>query len=119
LDYPGDRTCARLDLRVAIRAQQDALADLHTKSVEAPRHPTSRDSELLLARIDVVELERGERPVITAQSTRPARLLDEDLLHASAPANDRLGPARTTAVIAPTVSDVADLTMSRARENDF
>jgi hypothetical protein len=119
MDYPGDRTCARLDLRVAIRAQQYALADLRTKSVEAPRHPASRDSELLLARIDVVELERGRRPVVTAQSTRPARLLHEDLLHASATTNDSLCTARTAAEVAPTVSDVTDFTMSRAREKDF
>jgi hypothetical protein len=119
LDYPGNRACARLDLRVAIRAQQDALADLRTKSVEAPRHPTSRDSELLIARIDVVELERGRRAVVTAQSTRPARLLHKDLLHASATANNCLGPARTAAEVSPTVSDVADLAMMRTREKNF
>jgi hypothetical protein len=119
LDYPGDRTCARLDLRVAIRAQQDTLADLRTKSVEAPRHSAGGDSELLLARIYVVELECGGRPVVTAQLTRPACLLHQDLLHAPATANDGLCPARTAAEVAATVSDVADLAMMRAREMNF
>jgi hypothetical protein len=67
----------------------------------------------------VVELERGKRAVITAQSTRSAGLLHQDLLHASATANDRLGPARTAAEVAPTVSDVVDLAMMRARERDL
>jgi hypothetical protein len=119
LDYPGNRAYPCLDLRVAIRAQQDALADLRANPVETSCDPSRCHAKLLLAGIEVMELQRDHRLVVAAQSTGPARLLDKYLLHAPATTNNGLGTARTAAEVAAAVSNVAHLTMPRTREKNF
>jgi hypothetical protein len=89
LGYPRDGTETTLHLCVAIRAQQDALADLQAQAVKAMGTPLGT-AELLETRVEMVELERTQAAVVAAQTTAAAGLLDKDLLHTTSPPNHRL-----------------------------
>jgi hypothetical protein len=61
---------------VAIRAQQDALLDLRTETIDAVRSAAS-DSELLCRWVDMVELKSSKAAIVTAQGAAAAVLDDQ------------------------------------------
>ena len=97
---------AAFDFNVAVRAQQDALARFRPRCCQRPRNALAADLKALGRRVEVVELQRGRVPVIAADDTGAARLLDELHLQAAATLGDVVGSALGTAeaVVAPYVS---------------
>ena len=90
--YPGDRAETALHLRVAIRAQEDALAYLRTQTLDA-MGAALRDPELLGMRIQMMELKCRHAPFITAQPATSAGLLNQKVLYLAATSYNRLHPA--------------------------
>jgi hypothetical protein len=106
LRYPGDGSDSILNLRVAIRAQQDALADLRTQTLDAAGHSFLGHAELLGAWIKVMELQGGVTSVIAAKQTTSSSLRDEDLLDPAATTHHGLPAALPAPKIAAAIADV-------------
>jgi hypothetical protein len=86
------------DLGMTVGTEEDALRDLGARSFERQCSPDGGDREAFLGRVDVMELQGAEVPVIAAKSASAARLGHELGLHAAAPAGDRLRPAAEASV---------------------
>jgi hypothetical protein len=95
-----------LHLSVTIRAQQDALADLGTKTLNTASHPVLSDAELLHRGVKVMELQCRHAAIVAAEPASSTRLFDEDLLDPSTASHHRLLTAPATPEIAAGVSDV-------------
>jgi hypothetical protein len=119
LDYPGDGAETTLHLRVAIRAQQNALAYLGTNALNAASRAALRDSELLRTRIDVMKLECRQTPRIATEPTASASLTDEYLLDLSPPPYDRVLPAPSASEVTSRFTDVLTLAVMRAEQHDM
>jgi hypothetical protein len=65
---------------VAVGAKQNALGGLLPDYLERPRQAAIREPELLFLAVAVVELQRADPPVITADLAATAGLPDKDLL---------------------------------------
>jgi hypothetical protein len=91
---------------VAIRAQQDTLANLNTQTLNAAGHAVLGDTELLGRWVDVMKLERSHTAVVATEPAASSSLLDEDLLDPTTPPDHGLLAAPTTTKITPAVSDV-------------
>jgi hypothetical protein len=111
LGYPGDGAEAALHLRVAIRAQEDALADLGTQALDAAG-ATASHAEVLLGWIDVMKLKCGHAAVVTAQSTTSTELSNEQLLDLVATANHAFLTTLAAPVVAARFSYVLGLTVA-------
>src|SRR5205807_1910714 len=81
----GRRGQLGLDLRMAIRAQQYAFASLDSKFVQCHSNALRIELEPLLERIDVMEMQGPEVPVVAAYAAPAACFADQDRLHAPAP----------------------------------
>jgi hypothetical protein len=104
--HPGElgRQCAcfrhtGLDFGVAIGAEQDAFAGLGSELGNAPRRATEADDEGLLTRVQMMELECADVPVVAAYRTTATGFLDEDALNAPAPLTDPLDGTGGTPVV--------------------
>jgi hypothetical protein len=75
---------------VAVPAEEHALSSLLAGSVDPVAESAGGESERLLLRVEVVELERSQGPVITARRAAAASLLDQDPLDLAAPLCDAL-----------------------------
>jgi hypothetical protein len=113
LGYLGNGNRTALHLRVAIRAQQDALADLYAETLKAMSSPPC-NSKLLEARIDVMELQRSQAAVVATEPAAAAGLLDEDLLRPTSPPHDGLVPAQPASEIASRFADMLGLSVAGA-----
>jgi len=118
LSYPGDRAETTLHLRVAIRAQEDALAYLRTQTLNA-MGAALRDPELLGMRIQMMELKCRHAPFITAQPATSAGLLNQKVLYLAATSYNRLHPASTTSEVPARSTHVRYLSVARTSQNRF
>jgi hypothetical protein len=116
LSYPGDESKATLHLRVTIRAQQEALANLSTQTLNAAGHTVLGDTELLGSRVEMMELESSHAAVVATEPAACPSLLDEDLLDPTPPPHHGLLTAPATTKIAPTVSDVTAVAVAGTYE---
>src|SRR3954451_24837766 len=103
---------------MAIRAEQHALAGLLPQDRQRPRHAVVGEAEALLHRIDVVELQRTDVPVVAAHDARTSGLFDQDLLDLPAPAGDRAAHAPRTPVAASFVAPELDPSVGTAVPDD-
>jgi hypothetical protein len=78
---------------MTVRAQEHALRRLGAAPLQRSRDAAQGQPEGLLLRINVMEVQSGGGSIVAAQLTPPTRLLDEDLLHASAPIRNPLATA--------------------------
>ena len=116
MGYAGDRTESVLDLGVAIRAQQDALLDLCSQAIDAVSSAPG-DAELLGVWVEVMELERGLTPIVTAKLATAASLTDENFLRLASAANHGLSTASTAAEITARLVNVIGRTMVPAEQH--
>jgi len=65
---------------VAVSAEEHALSRLLARSINPVAEAAGGEPERLLRGIEVMELQRSQRPVITAGRTGAAGLLDQDPL---------------------------------------
>src|ERR1700754_3017697 len=86
-----------LDLGMAVGAEQDALAGFRPCRLQRAGHAAARKRERLLTRIDVVEMQAGERAVVSADDARAAGLGDENPLALAPAPVDRAGPTQAAA----------------------
>jgi hypothetical protein len=93
-----------LDLGVAVRAQQHALGDLRTRTVERSPNAPVGDAEVLRRAVDVVELQSTDVTVVATQPTRAARLVDERRLDLAPTRGDRLRTALAAPQTAPSTT---------------
>src|SRR4051794_6130842 len=68
---------------MTVGAEQHTFARFRSTGVEASREAAGGQTERLGGRVDVMELKRGERAVVSADQTTASGLLDEDLLDAA------------------------------------
>jgi hypothetical protein len=94
---------------VTIRAQQEALANLGTKTLNTSGHSILGDTELLQGRVEMMELQRRNTAVVAAEPAASPRLLDEDLLDSSATPHHGFLAAPAATEIPTGVSDVVTL----------
>lgn len=78
---------------MTIRAQKNALLRLGTSAVERTRHPGDAQREPLLARIQVMELQRTYVPVISTNRAAAPGLGHENRFDLPSASRDRLLPA--------------------------
>ncbi len=112
LSYPGKRADATLDLRVAIRAQEDALSCLGSQPLDTPSHTLLRDAKLLRVRVQMMELKRRRAAIVATKPTAAARLGDEDRLRAPTTSDDGLLTTEPAAEVPPRVENMLDLAVS-------
>src|ERR1039457_119934 len=93
-----DEPKARLNLGMAVAAQQDALLGLAASMRQGAGHSAQAQSESLVGRIDVMEVQRPDTAVVAASLAPTAGLLDKQLLDAPTPAHYGLGSALQTPV---------------------
>src|SRR5688500_8725532 len=103
---------------MTVRAQQDALRGFIPCSLQRPRDPAIGQREALPRRLEMMELQRPDGAVVTADRAGAARLGDQCPLDGAPPAVDCLHPAETTAkaVLAP--ADEERQTVHRAGRLD-
>jgi hypothetical protein len=111
LGYPGGGAETALHLRVAIRAQEDALADLGTQPRDTAR-ATASHAEVLLSWIDVMKLKCRHTAVVTAQSTTSTELSNEQLLDLAPAANHAFLTTLAAPVVAARFSYVLGLAVA-------
>ena len=70
----------RLQLRMAVGAQENALGGLPPDGLQRPGQTAISEPELLLLAVAMVKLERAGPAVIAADLAATARFLDKDLL---------------------------------------
>ena len=70
-----------LDLGVAVRAQQHALSGLGAQGIQGEGHTFLTERDPLLARIDVMKLERADIPTIAADPAASSGVVTRDRLH--------------------------------------
>ena len=86
----GDRDHASLNLRMAVGAEQRALARLRTRLLEGPRDPSVTQGEPLLSRYEVMELKRSDAPAIAAHDALAAGRFDKHALDLATSSRNRL-----------------------------
>ena len=91
-----EETDARLDLSVAVGAQQGALSRLGAQHVHRACESARAQAEPLLRPVQVMELERSDAPVVAAGDALSAGLGYQCSLRGTAPAGDRLRAAART-----------------------
>jgi hypothetical protein len=103
VDHPSlwKRSDSRLYLGMAIGTQEDALCSLGSHLLDRPREASPRQAEFLLARIDVMEVERSAAAVVSADLAAPAGFSYEQQLRAATPVHHALHAAPLAAVVAP------------------
>ena len=106
-----------LHLRVAIRAQQDALADLGTYAGDAPSRAFLGHAELLDGWVEVMKLQGGQTPVVTAEGAEATGLSDKDLLDLAPTTHDGLLSASATAEIATRFPNVFAGSVAWTKQN--
>ena len=80
-------------LRVAVRAEKNALGGLRAERVDANRGPLFSHPEPLGSRVNVVELERSHAPVVSAPHASASGLLDQDPFDLSPALGNPIHPA--------------------------
>jgi hypothetical protein len=75
---------------VAVSAQEHALSGLVAGAINPVAESARRDSKCLLRGIEVMELQRSQRPVVSASRAAAAGLLDQDPLDLAASLCDAL-----------------------------
>src|SRR4029079_13604797 len=73
-----ERSGSGLHLGMTIRAEQDALRCLLSHLLYRPSEAASGDPELLRLRVDVVEVQRTDAPVVATKSAGSAGLGDQE-----------------------------------------
>jgi hypothetical protein len=106
----------RLDLGMAVGAQENALARLGAQFFETVC-ATSREAELFRSGIRVVELESRGAMVIAAQAASPASLLNENALDALSAFHYARRATSPTSVVATPFPHVLSCSMSRAHDD--
>jgi len=89
-----------LYLRVAVRAEQHALAGFGSKTLDRSGTPALREPELLLSRIEVAEVKRAVVAVVAAPRAPTTRLRNELRLLPAPPLRYPLTPAAHGAIVA-------------------
>jgi hypothetical protein len=79
------RNASTLDLGVAVRTQEDALARLGACPLERTIEAVGAESELLERRIAMMKLERPDVAVIAADRAYDAGLANQDCLYLAPP----------------------------------
>lgn len=105
---------AALDLGVAVGAEQGTFLCLEPEPIDPQSQSARAEPEPLRGRIDVMELERRLARVVAAQSTGPARFIDQQSLDATAATRHRLGATPHAALEAIASDDERDLTVDSA-----
>src|SRR5919109_5196936 len=110
---------ARLHLRMAVRAEEDALLSLFARLFETPCDPLVREREALPEGIEMMKLEGGDTAVVAAHPTSAAGLGDEDPFDLPAPLRHALLGTTLTTVGAPRVEPEAGRAVARAGPFDL
>src|SRR5579872_106899 len=113
----GKHPDTALDFGVAVSAQKKALLSLRTQFRDRERHALGIDLQSLLARVEVVELERAETAVVPADRAASTGLRHEDLLHLPAAPRDCFRTALGAPVIATAFQEKRRLPVMRARSH--
>jgi hypothetical protein len=106
---------ARLDLGVAVCAQQDAFPSLGPCGVDAAGNALAGQREALLRWDAMVKLECCDAAVVSAEGARSTGLVDEDALHPPPAVGDLLLATQLAAICAAWVEAEAHKPVLRAR----
>jgi hypothetical protein len=82
-----------LNLHMAVRAQQNALASLCPGGLERARRTLSAECKELLLAVPVMKLERGDTSVISTNKAGSSALFHEDPLDPAPRFRNRIAPA--------------------------
>src|SRR5215212_4738903 len=84
---------------MAVRAGQRAFARLLPTALERPSDPSHPEPERLLARVEVVELQRADVAVVATQLAAATGLCHEQRLDLAPSSNHAVTPALLAAVV--------------------
>jgi hypothetical protein len=99
---------------MAVCAQQNAFRGLGPNGLQRSREAAIREAELLVLTVAVVELERADPAVVTADVAAPARFPHQDLLEFSPAPRNGLRPAAKAAVDPPRLEPELGTAVPRA-----
>src|SRR6516165_5620835 len=109
----GARQCSEacLNLGMAVRAKQDAVACLGSQLLQRHRHTLGIELVPLERWLEMMKMQCSRVAAVATNSTGPTSLLNKGLLHPPTPLHHRLRATSLAAVIAPSVSAERRLAM--------
>jgi len=106
-----------LDLGMAVRAEQSALAHLGTASGQGTRMPVVTETELLATGVEVVELQRPNPPTIPAEDAGSPNLRNQPLLDGTAAFRHCRRPTFLTSIVTSSLENELGGSMPPALED--